>query len=267
MKKNFIIRVLNFLKYRIMPPHNMLTHKAEKFYFEEYMHYISRYFVKGKDLLDIGCQMGRFAIPAALTGANVVATDIRKRYFHSISKIIDGRANIAFRHETLNQSVNNLPHQKFDVVLCLELLYNLPDPETNIKKLALLLKPGGYLITSHRTPGYYMYRFIREKNFDSVSQILTKTHPDYNAQTAGEIKAICEAAGLKPLKIVPIGIFSGFGSDAFSGIANPAKMSEKIRKQLFLLETNPELMRLFENSARYNLLIAQRPDLATSLSG
>ena len=209
-------------------------------------------------MLDVGCQMGRFTIPAAFAGMTVTATDIRTSYFRYISKQIDGRGNVEFRHETLEQSLKNLQHQQFDVILCLELLYNLPETQHNIEKLSLLLKPGGVLITSHRSPGYYLFRYIREKDFEAAARILDASHPDYNAQTSEELMEMCSQSGLELLKLVPIGLFSGFGSDAFSGIANPEKMSEDEKKELFSLETHPQLMHLFANSARYNLMIAKR---------
>ena len=258
MKISFARRILNFLKYRLLPPHNMFTHQAERFYFAEYDHYISPYLVKGHNLLDIGCQMGRFTIPAALAGMNVTATDLRKSYFRFISKKIEGKGNVEFRHEPLNQSLRNLPANQFDVILCLELLYNLPDPLQNIQKLSALLKPGGVLITSHRSPGYYLYRYIREQNFDAARLILDARHPDYNAQTVEELTQICSKSGLKLLQLAPIGMFSGFGSDAFAGILNPAKLTENQKKQLFMLETNAGLVHLFPNSARYNLMITKR---------
>lgn len=246
------------MKYRLLPPHNMFTHQAERFYYEEYNHYISPYMIQGQNLLDIGCQMGRFAIPAALAGMNVTATDLRKSYFRFISKRIEGRGNVEFRQETLEQSLKNLPQNHFDVILCLELLYNLPDPLQNIQKLSTLLKPGGVLITSHRSPGYYLYRYIGEKNFDAARLILDAKHPDYNAQTVGELSQICSKAGLKLLQLAPIGMFSGFGSDAFTSILNPAKLSENQKKELLRLETNADLIHLFPNSARYNLMITKR---------
>lgn len=258
MKISFTRRVINFMKYRLLPPHNMFTHKAERFYYEEYSHYISPYLVKGQNLLDIGCQMGRFTIPAALAGMNVVATDLRQSYFRFISKRIEGRGNVEFRHETLEQSLNNLPANHFDVILCLELLYNLPDSLQNIQKLTTLLKSGGVLITSHRSPGYYIYRYIREKNFEAARLILDAQHPDYNAQTAEELTEICRKLGLNLMQLAPIGMFSGFGNDAFSGISNPAKLTEAQKNELFRLETNSGLIRLFRNSARYNLMITKR---------
>lgn len=249
---------MNFARYRLIPPHNMFTHKAEQFYFEEYIRYINPYLIKGQTILDIGCQMGRFTIPAALAGVNVVATDIRTNYFRFISKKINGKGNVEFRHETLEQTLGNLPKGHFDVVMCLELLYNLPDTEQNLQKLALLLKPGGVLITSHRSLGYYLFRFIREKNFDAASLILQAKHPDYNAQSVNELKSMCLMAGIELLQLVPIGLFSGFGSDAFSGIANPMKLSEQDKLALLQIETNPDLGKLFGNSARYNLMIGSR---------
>ncbi len=236
----------------------MFTHKAERFYYEEYNHYISPFLLKGQSLLDIGCQMGRFTIPAALAGMNVTATDLRKSYFRFISKRIEGRGNVEFRHETLDQSLKNLPQSHFDVILCLELLYNLPDPLQNIQKLSILLKPGGVLITSHRSPGYYLHRYIREKNFDAARLILDAKHPDYNAQTIEELTEMCRKLELKLMQLAPIGMFSGFGSDAFSGISNPAKLTENQQKELFSLETNADLIHLFSNSARYNLMITKR---------
>lgn len=258
MLLNFSRRVINFARYRLIPPHNMFSHKAEQFYFDEYMQFISPYLIKGQTMLDIGCQMGRFTIPAALAGVKVVATDIRTSYFRFISKEINGIGNVEFRHETLEQSLSSLPKEQFDVVMCLELLYNLPDTEQNLQKLALLLKPGGVLITSHRSPGYYLFRFIREKNFEAANLILQAKHPDYNAQTVDELKTLCIKSGLELLQLVPVGLFSGFGSDAFSGIANPMKLSEQEKQALKQFETNPDLGKLYGNSARYNLMIGKR---------
>lgn len=244
--------------YRLMPPHNMFTHPAEKYYYQQYNHHISRYLERGKTLLDVGCQMGRFTIPAAIAGMHVTATDIRTSYFKFISKQINNRGNVDFRHETLEKSLAELENQRFDVVMCLELLYNLSEPENNFKALSRLVKPDGVIITSHRTPGYYLYRFIREKKYIEAGMILSKNHRYYNAQTPAELSSWCSDSGLELLSLVPVGVFSGFGSDAFTGIANPGKLNSEQTKQLNELETNAELQKLFINNARYMLLIARK---------
>lgn len=258
MLLKFASRIKRFVLYRLMPPHNMFTHPAEKYYYQQYNHHISGYFERGKTLLDVGCQMGRFSIPAAISGMHVTATDIRTSYFKYISKQINNRGNIDFRHETLEKSISELENQRFDVVMCLELLYNLPDPEKNFRALAGLVKPGGVLITSHRTTGYYLYRFIREKKYSEANMILGSNHPYYNTQTPGDLADWCAESGLELLNLVPVGIFSGFGSDAFSKIANPGKLNQTQLTELSKLENNNDLHQMFLNNARYNLLIARR---------
>lgn len=249
-------RGLNFIRYRIIPPHNMYTHKAERFYFDEYMQQIAPFFVKGQSLLDIGCQMGRFTVPAALAGMKVTATDIKSSFFRFVRKKINKNEQVVFRKENLEQSLDILPPESFDVVMCLELLYNLPDPAGNVTKLTSLVKSGGVLITSHRTTGYYVYRFIRERNYNAINLILNGSHPNYNAQTKEELMRMYEAAGLQIRNLVPVGMFSGFGKDTFSDIANPKKMKSIERESLFNLETDSGLGELFGNNARYWLVIA-----------
>jgi 2-polyprenyl-3-methyl-5-hydroxy-6-metoxy-1,4-benzoquinol methylase len=258
MLLKFARKIKGFVLYRLMPPHNMFTHPAEKYYYQQYNHYISGYFERGKSLLDVGCQMGRFTIPAAIAGMHVTATDIRTTYFKYISKHLNRRGNVDFRHETLEKSLSELENKKFDVVMCLELLYNLSEPENNFKALSRLVKPDGVIITSHRTPGYYLYRFIREKKYTEAGMVLSKNHPYYNAQTPAELSSWCSDSGLELISLVPVGVFSGFGSDAFTGIANPGKLNSEQAKQLNELETNAELQKLFINNARYMLLIARK---------
>lgn len=53
-------------------------------------------------------------------------------------------------------------------------------------------------------------------------------------------------------------MFSGFGKDTFAGMANPAKLNAGDREALFKMETNPDLIRMFGNNARYWLVIAKK---------
>lgn len=236
----------------------MYTHKAERFYYNEYANHILPYFKKGNSLLDIGCQKGRFTIPAANAGMEITATDIKSGFFRFIKRQLRGYAHITYRKETLEQTCKAFPPESFDVILCVELLYNLPDIDQNIQKLALLLKPGGVLITSHRTPGYYIYRFVKTKNFEAVRQIMDGTHSYYNAQTSEEIKRILLNTNLEIECVEPIGMFSGFGKDAFTYFANPGKLKSDKREALKMLETNHRLKALFSNNARYLLAISKK---------
>lgn len=251
---SFARKVRNYFRYRILPPHNMYTHKAERYYYEQYAKTILPLFKEGKSMLDIGCQFGRFTIPAIEKGVHVTATDIHQRYFKYISQKIPADSPINFRLESIDNTYHALQDKKFDIVLCLELLYNLKNPTYHLRSLAQLVKPGGYILTSHRTLGYYLYRYIREQNFEAAHDILKGAHPDYNAQSVKELQEMFIAAGIEIQTISPIGIFSGFGNDPFSRIANPSKLNSDLQKQLFNLENNKQLTDLYENCARYILI-------------
>ncbi|MBK9357969.1 MAG: methyltransferase domain-containing protein [Bacteroidales bacterium] len=251
-------RGVNFIRYRIVPPHNMHTHTAEKFYYGEYMQHLNTFFIKGRSLLDIGCQNGRFTIPAVRAGMEVTATDIRASFFKYIKGKLHTGDQVVFRKESLEKTCKTLTPESFDVVMCLELLYNLPDTAGNLGKLAVLAKSGGMVIASHRSVGYYVYRFIKERNFKAVDQVLKGIHPYYNAQTPEELEIFYQNAGLRIHKIVPVGMFSGFGKDTFSGISNPKRLNPDESEELFKLETDPVLMQLFGNNARYWLVISEK---------
>ncbi len=250
-------RGFNFIGRKLSKPHNMLTSKAEQYYFLQYFSILEPLFKKDYSILDIGCQYGRFTIPAYQAGLTVTATDINQKYFRAIEKKIP-KHSISFRHETIDQSCELLPPQSFDIILCLELLYNLPDTAAYISKLSALLKPGGLLVTSHRSKGYYLYRFIREKKFQDIQKILAGTHHDYNCQTPEELKYLFNASQLDIKSINPIGIFSGFGKDAFSVIANPDRLTDSLKTKLQKLETDIYLSNLFMNNARYLMVVAEK---------
>ncbi len=236
----------------------MYTHKAERFYFEEYASHILPFFQNDKSLLDIGCQMGRFTIPAANAGMKITATDIKSGFFRFIKRQLKGYTQITFRKENLHQTCKAFPPESFDVILCVELLYNLPDPAENIQKLASLLKPGGVLITSHRTPGYYIYRFVKTRDFEAINQVMEDTHPHYNAQTVEELKQMLRDSNLYVKCVEPIGMFSGFGKDAFTCFANPGKLKSEEKAALKVLETDRRLKSLFCNNARYLLAVGKK---------
>ena len=110
------VRIQNFIKYKLVPPHNMFKHKAERFYFEEYYRIIQPYLIKDNKLLDIGCQNGRFTVPAAKAGMTITSTDIKKTYFSFIEKQIPA-SHIDFRLEGIDESMDLLPKSHYDVVL------------------------------------------------------------------------------------------------------------------------------------------------------
>jgi tRNA (mo5U34)-methyltransferase len=95
--------------------------------------------LKGLNVLDVACNAGFYSFELAKKGANVVGIDnsyedIVKAKF---AKRIIGIKNINF--EIVNvDDVNEELNQKFDLVLCLGLLYHVEDPKLVINKIANL---------------------------------------------------------------------------------------------------------------------------------
>lgn len=254
--KNFFLRILQ-------KPHNMHRHSAEQYYFSIYWHYMFPFLEKCHKILDIGCQKGRFTIPLIELDKYVVATDIFHEYGQYIQRYIKQNMPqkehlFTYRCESINQTLENLTPNTFDAVLCLELLYNLPSGENYLSGLGALVKPEGYLITSHRTAGYYIYRYLKERDYTALLQIMQNSHPYYNWQTAEQLQHIYQSIGFRVLGCYPIGMFSGFGRDPFAVIANPARLSKKWKDHLFEAETAEQMKALFINSARYIFIIGQK---------
>lgn len=253
-----IKKILRKLKKIFGPALNMHTHPAERYYFEQYYRVLCNTLPSRSKILDIGCQYGRFTIPLANGGHTVTATDITERYFGYILKHLKDPASVTLRKESVEDTLRNLDGKQFDAVLCLELLYNLPDPATLMKGMKKLLAPGGVLIASHRSPGYYAYRFLKENNPGAVRAILEGTHPDYNAVSLEKLLRLYGDMGFKVLNTVGIGSFSGFWNDPFAAVADPSKMTPEQLKELSLLENDAVLNTMFINSARYILVVAKQ---------
>lgn len=241
--------------------HNMYSHRAEKFYFNLYFDYIQKYLKKGARVLDIGCQYGRFTIPLANAGFKVTATDLYERYFRYIKRKLIKKAAVKFLKESIQETIKKQPLSFYDVILCLEVLYILPKYlfiKDLIMGMSRLLKPKGVLITSHRSVGYYLYRFIKEKKFKEAEAISSGKHAKFNCQTPEQLKDLYSKCNLNILQIKPIGIFSGFFSDPFKSVANPIKLKKDQLAELKKFETNSFLHSLFINNARYILVFSRK---------
>ena len=108
---------------------------------------------EGLRLLDIGCGGGLVSEPmarlgAAVTGADAAEGNIRIARLHAEQSglKIDYRATTA---EALLEA-----GERFDVVLALEIVEHVADPQAFVTTCARLLRPGGLLVAStlNRTP-------------------------------------------------------------------------------------------------------------------
>ena len=98
--------------------------------------------VSGKQLLDLGCGAGENSVYFAKKGALCVASDYSPGMVEVALQLAeDNKVKICGR--TMNAIALDCPDNTFDFVYASNLLHHLPDPETAIREMHRVLKPGG----------------------------------------------------------------------------------------------------------------------------
>jgi 2-polyprenyl-6-hydroxyphenyl methylase/3-demethylubiquinone-9 3-methyltransferase len=152
----------------------------------------------GLRLLDIGCGGGLLSEPMARLGATVVGADAAARnipvaQLHARQSGLD----IDYRLTTAEDLAAAGDH--FDVVLNMEVVEHVADPQAYLTACQQLLKPGGLMICStlNRNPKSYVMAII---GAEQVMRWLPKgTHDWKKFITPDELYAMIAAAGLAPV--------------------------------------------------------------------
>ena len=153
---------------------------------------------EGLRLLDIGCGGGLLCEPMARLGARVVGADAAERNIpvaevHAEQSGLD----IDYRHTTAEAMVAD--GEEFDVVLNMEVVEHVADPQAYLDACQRLLKPGGLHICStiNRNAKSFMMAIVGAEH---VMRWLPKgTHEWQKFITPDELFAMIEAAGLNPV--------------------------------------------------------------------
>jgi ubiquinone/menaquinone biosynthesis C-methylase UbiE len=102
----------------------------------------------GQVVLDFGCGIGSYAIPAAqIVGDEglVYALDIHPQAIRAVERRAKG-ANLSNVRTILSDGDTALPDESADVVLLYDVLHSVPDKEALLAELCRVLKPGGHLL-------------------------------------------------------------------------------------------------------------------------
>ncbi len=153
---------------------------------------------RGLRLLDIGCGGGLLSEPMARLGADVVGADAAEGNI-PVARIHAEQSGLAidYRHTTAEALAAG--GEKFDVVLNMEVIEHVADPEAYMKACADLLKPGGMMITStiNRNPKSFLMAIIGAEH---IMRWLPKgTHEWRRFITPDELYDLIRKAGLEPL--------------------------------------------------------------------
>ena len=151
---------------------------------------------EGLRLLDIGCGGGLVSEPMArlgaeVTGADAAAENIETARLHAAQSGL----TIDYRAETAEALL--AAGERFDVVLALEIVEHVADPQDFVTTCARLLRPGGVVIAStlNRTPQSFAAAIV---GAEWIMRWLPKgTHHWGRFIRPDELTAMFEAAGVR----------------------------------------------------------------------
>ncbi|WP_415184573.1 bifunctional 2-polyprenyl-6-hydroxyphenol methylase/3-demethylubiquinol 3-O-methyltransferase UbiG [Phaeovulum sp.] len=152
----------------------------------------------GLRLLDIGCGGGLLSEPMARLGATVVGADAAARnipvaQLHAQQMGLD----IDYRHTSAEALAE--AGEQFDVILNMEVIEHVADPQGFLTTCQMLMKPGGMMICStlNRNPKSFMMAIV---GAEWVMRWLPKgTHEWQKFITPDELFALIRKAGLDPV--------------------------------------------------------------------
>ena len=117
--------------------------------------------LSGLRLLDIGCGGGLISEPmarlgAAVTGIDASATNIGVARTHAVESDLSIDYRVAAAEDLAAAG------ERFDVVLCLEIVEHVADLDGFLAAAAALVRPGGVLIaaTLNRTPQSFLFAIL-----------------------------------------------------------------------------------------------------------
>ncbi len=153
---------------------------------------------KALRILDIGCGGGLLSEPMARLGADVVGADAAARNIpvaevHAEQSGLD----IDYRHTTAEAMAE--AGEQFDVVLNMEVVEHVANPQAYLTACQQLLRPGGLMICStiNRNAKSYMMAIIGAEH---VMRWLPKgTHEWKKFITPDELYDLIRGAGLDPV--------------------------------------------------------------------
>jgi len=153
---------------------------------------------EGLDLVDIGCGGGLLSEPMARLGANVTGIDAAAR---NIPVAETHAAQMGLRIDYRHTTAEALGEagETFDVVLNMEVVEHVADPQAYLDACARLLRPGGVMICStlNRTPKSYALAILGAEH---VMRWLPKgTHEWKKFITPDELYEFLTRAGMKPV--------------------------------------------------------------------
>lgn len=152
----------------------------------------------GLRLLDIGCGGGLLSEPMARLGATVVGADAAGTAL-PVARHHAEKAGLKIDYRNSTAEALGAEGERFDVVLAMEIIEHVAEPQGFIDACAALVAPGGLLIVStlNRTAKSYALAIVGAERI--LRWLPPGTHDWRKFQPPETLSGMLEAAGLDPV--------------------------------------------------------------------
>lgn len=152
----------------------------------------------GLRILDIGCGGGLMAEPMARLGADVIGADAGAENI-AVARAHAGMMGLDIDYRTITAEALVEAGETFDVVLNMEVVEHVTDPQMFLDACAALVRPGGIMLTStiNRTAKAWAMAIIAAEHV--LRWLPPGTHEWQKFITRDELFAMLRQAGLTPV--------------------------------------------------------------------
>lgn len=165
--------------------------------------------LRGKRVLDLGCGGGILSEALTRAGAEVTGIDLAREQIE-VARLhaLESGLRIDYRQISSRELAEREP-QRFDAVVCMEMLEHVPDPGVILADCAALLQPGGdlFLSTIHRNLKSFLFAIVGAEHVLRLLPQGTHRYAQFirpNEMAKGLRQAGFELQGLAGLHYDPI---------------------------------------------------------------
>jgi ubiquinone/menaquinone biosynthesis C-methylase UbiE len=239
--------------------HNMAKDPDEAYYLRQYWHWIEKrlHALAGKEkgeplqILDLGCGQGRLTLSLAKwcskrNNSMVAGVDISPAALASVRQAVSAEGLMEFAQfveDDLLRYLKKTADSSFQVVVCTEVLYMVPDYKSVLREVHRVLVPGGLFIGAFRGRYYNILNVLSSGVWSAMAPLLASTEgypwgppTRFSWFNVEELKALLVDYGFHVLACHGIGVCSGIEGDPLAKIARPSLLTGEEREALLLAE-------------------------------
>ena len=185
--------------------------------------------LKGSKILDLGCGGGLLSEAMTNCGADVIGIDASLKTIE-IAKKHAKEQNLKIKY--INTDIESFDHkEKFDAVICFELIEHVPDPNELIKHMSRFIKPNGKLFLSTINRNLFSFMFAKVFAEYLLNIIPRGTHTYEKFLKPSEIRQMLENNDLS---------ISDIQGLKFNPISNTFKLSSFAKINYFITALHNE---------------------------